>query len=136
MEKKRKNRLRGIIATKIGFEEDRSSNCTRLRSDLVDLSPSKRTKNYGYIVTFRHRRKANRSSYGGWKARKASVDFELYVCGMYRRDDNTRWTSRSDVPLKHRKVWDFMENSAPVVWEKNKWYLSLWSESKNQKTEE
>jgi hypothetical protein len=135
MRMKRKNRLRGIIATKIEFGEDRSSNCTRLRSDLVDLSPSRRTKNYACIVTFRHRRKANRCSYGGWKARKASVEFELYVCGMGRRN-NTKWTMRSDVPLKHRKVWDFMENSASVIWEKNKWILSLWSESKNQKTEE
>jgi hypothetical protein len=135
MKKKRKNGLRGIIATQISFEEDRSSNCTRLRSRLVDLSSSNRIKNYGYIVTFRHRIKGNRSRYGGWKARKASVEFELYVCGMGRRN-NTIWTQKSSVPPKHRRVWDFMENYAPVIWEKNKWNLSLWGESKNQKTEE
>ena len=135
MKKKRKNRLRGIIATKISFEEDRSSNSTRLSSYLVDLSPSTRIKKYGYIVTFKHRRKANRCSYEGWTARKASIEFELYVCGMARRD-NKRWTRRGDVPQKHRRVWDFMENSAPAIWEENKFCLSLWSESKNHKTEE
>ena len=126
---KKKNGFRGIITTEMSLEEDSSSNSTRLRSHLVDLSPSIPIKKYGYVVTFVHRTKGNRSAYGGCYAKKASVEFELYIQGI----GNTRWTQRIDVPLKHRRVWDFMENSAPVIWETNKWSLSLWMKSKNQK---
>lgn len=112
--------MKNIIITRIEFNELRSDNCTRLFMNLVD--PRIRSVYYGCRVTFQHRRVGNRSVYGEWASKKSRVMFELHIC----KGSRYHWTDRNEVPAKHRKAWSFMEHSAPIIFEKNKYELSLW----------
>lgn len=120
--------MKNIIATSIKFDELRYDTSTRLNSDIIATNSPKPSVSYGYWATFKHRIKGNRSRWGGWPSRKSSVEFELWIKGRGR--GRKSWMCRKEVPPKHRKVWDFMKRSAPIIFEQNKYNgLSLWKES-------
>lgn len=120
--------MKNIIATSIEFDELRHDTSTRLSSDIIVANSTKPLVGYRYWATFKHRIKGNRSRWGGWPSRKSSVEFELWIKG--RRRGKMSWKNRKEVPPRHRKVWDFMERSAHIIFDQNKYNcLSLWKES-------
>ena len=123
-QRKEKTPMKNIITTSIRFFEDRHDVSTGLDVDLLVCTPRKRLKKYSYRAKFEHRIRRNRSTHEGWPARKESVAFSLVVPGV-----PGTFTQKADVPSEHKKIWDYMQQSAPIIFEKNKFCLSLHEEA-------